>query len=223
VAVRRRPSPRFVPPGRLARGVVVALGANAALAWIVVVGLYTFLERVWRGLGGRFTGQTLESHWAQVEAARRVHGVVWVVTAVLFLAWLRRVYGNVVMAGSARIRLSPWAIVGTFLLPGVNLVWPFLVLRELWSASDFNARAGFEPRPTPPWLVWWWGLFVIATVLDPGFWRLLEDTPSRFGVGGSTGLLIVAQLAEIAAAVLGIIVVRRISQRQEESWAAAEV
>jgi hypothetical protein len=60
-------------------------------------------------------------------------------------------------------------------------------------------------------------------VLDPGFWRLVEDTSTRFSLGLPSLLLVTAQLAEIAAAVLGIVVVRRIGQRQEEHWTSAEV
>jgi hypothetical protein len=214
---------RFVPSGRLGRSLVIALAANAVMAWVVLIGLYTFFERLWGGLGGRFAGQSLGSHWEQVEAARRLQGLAWVVTAVLFLLWMRRVYGNAVATGFVRIRLTPRWVVGTFFLPGVNLLWPFLVVREIWSASGPEADSAVRPRHTPAWLAWWWGLFVLATVLDPGFWRLLEDTPTRFGLGLPTLLLVIAQLVEIAAAVLGIVVVLRISERQEEHWASAEM
>ncbi len=213
---------RFVPPGRLGRALVVALGTNAVMAWIVLIGLYTFFERVWRGLGGRFAGQSLESHWGQLEAARRLQGLAWVVTAVLFLIWVRRVYANAAAMGAVRIRLTPRWVVGTFLVPGVNLFWPFLVAREIWSASGPEAESGLEPRSTPAWLAWWWGLFVLATILDPGFWRLVEDTSTRFSLGLSSLLLVSAQLVEIAAAVLGIVVVRRIDQRQADHWASVE-
>jgi hypothetical protein len=193
------------------------------MAWVVLVGLYTFFERVWRGLGGRFAGQSLEAHWEQLEAARRLQGLAWVVTAVLFLLWMRRVYGNAVATGLVRIRLSPRWVVGTFFVPGVNLLWPFLVVREIWNASGPDVDSAMEPRRTPAWLGWWWGLFALAMVLDPGFWRLVEDTSTRFSLGLPSLLLVTAQLAEIAAAVLGIVVVRRIGQRQEEHWTSAEV
>jgi Domain of unknown function (DUF4328) len=213
---------RFVPSGRLGRSLIIALGSNAAMAWIVLVGVYTFFERVWRGLGGRFAGQSLEGHWEQLEVARRLQGLAWVVTAVLFLIWMRRVYGNAVATGYVRIRLSPRWVVGTFFVPGVNVLWPFLVIREIWGASGPEADSAIQPRSTPAWLAWWWGLFVLATVLDPGLWRLVEDTSTRFSLGLPSLFLVLAQLLEIAAAILGIVVVRRINQRQEESWASAE-
>lgn len=214
----RRP-PRFVASGRLGRSLVVALGANAVMAWIVLIGLATFVERLWRGLGGRLAGQSLESHWGQVEAARRLQGLVWVVTAILFFVWIRRVYGNAVAGGFVRIRLSPSWVIGTFLIPGVNIVWPFLVVREIWGASGPETAAGLEPRPTPAWLAWWWGLFVLAYLLDPGGWQLVEETSARFGLGWPSLLVVAGQPVTMAAAVLGVVVVRRIDARQEEQWA----
>lgn len=213
-------SPAFVPAGRATRALVIALGANAAAAWIVVLGLYTFFERVWLGLAS-LHGQSLASHWAQVELSRRLQGVAWLATAILFLLWLHRVYGNLRVLGAVRLRFSPGWAVGTFLVPGLNLLWPFLVVREIWTASD--AHAPDDPQPptgaTSPWVAWWWGCFVTASVLDPGFWRLVEDTSSRFGMGSSALFLVVAQLAEIAAAVLAIVVVRRVDARQARAVA----
>jgi hypothetical protein len=214
----------FVPPGRAARALVIALGIDAAAAWAVLLGLSTFFERVWLGLGARLHGQSLDAHWAQVETARRVQGLVWLVTAALFLAWIHRVYGNVRALGAVRLRFSPRWAVGTFFVPVLNLVWPFLLVREIWTSSD-PARSGDPmPRPggTPPWIAWWWGCVVVASVLDPGFWRLWEDTSARFAVGGSSLRLVLAQLAEAAAAVLGIVVVRAIDGRQARAVAAVD-
>ena len=109
----------------------------------------------------------------------------------LFLIWMRRVYGNAVATGFVRIRLSPRWVVGTFFVPGVNVLWPFLVIREIWSASGPEADSAIQRRSTPAWLAWWWGLFVFATVLDPGLWRLVEDTSTRFSLGLPSLLLVV--------------------------------
>jgi hypothetical protein len=220
-----RPGPaEFVAPGRTTRALVIALGASAAAAWVVLAGLYTFFERVWRGLGNDFAGQSLQAHWAQVEISRRVQGGVWLVTAILFLAWLHRVYGNLRVLGAVRLRFSPRWAVTTFFVPVLHLLWPFLVMREIWTASDPSATDDPQPPPgaTSPWVGWWWGCFVTASVLDPGFWRLVEDTSARFAMGAPTLILVVAQLAEIAAAVLGIVVVLRVDARQARAFAATE-
>lgn len=211
----------FVPPGRATRALSIALGANTVMAWMVLIGIHTFFERVWRGLGGGLYGQSLEEHWAQIEIARRMQGLAWLVTALLFLLWLHRVYGNLRALGATRLRFSPGWAVGTFFVPGVNLVWPFLVVREIWTASAPDASDAPQPPPgaTSPWVAWWWGCFVTASMLDPGPWRLMENTATRFGLGVSSLILVVGQLAEIAAAVLGIVVVRRIDTSQARAHA----
>jgi len=216
-----RPPP-FAPPGPARKALMVALGANAVMAWVVILGVYTFLDRVWRGLGAGVAAGSLEAHWSQLETARRLQGLAWVVTAVLFLVWLHRVYGNLGVLGAHRMRFSPRWAVGTFFVPVLNLVWPFLVLREVWNASGADADDAPLPTSTPPLVAAWWATFVTATVLDPGFRRLVEDPASRLAVGGPTLLLFVAQLAEIAAAVLAIVLVLRIDERQGRRLATLE-
>ncbi len=218
--VRRRGA--FVPPGPARRALLLSLGINGLLAWAVLLGVYTFLERVWRGVGDRFLAQPLAEHLAQVELARRLQGLAWLLTAVLFLLWLYRVYANLAVLGASRLRFSPRWAVGTFLVPGVNLLWPFLVIREVWNASDprGSGETGGRP-PTSPRVAWWWITFVLASLLDPGFWRVVEDTAARLDAGGFTPSFVLAQLAEMAAAVLAITVVREIDRRQASAWAGA--
>lgn len=224
-AIAREPwgPPTFAPPGRARTALILALGSDATLSWVVVVGFYTLVNRLWRGLGERFLpGSSLETHWSQIEAARRLQGLAWVVTAVLFLVWLHRVYANLAALGARRMRFSPRWAVGTFFLPVLNLVWPFLVMREVWNGSDPDP-AGDEAAPPAnavPWVVAWWTLFVGATLLDPGPWRLVEDLRSHLSLGGPTVVLIAAQLAEIAAAVLAIVVVLKVDERQVRRWRA---
>lgn len=217
-SVRRRSGrPGFVEPGRARTALVVALGANAALAWAVILGFSTFLDRLWRDLGGRLVpGTPLETHWNQLEAARRIQGLAWLATAALFLLWLHRVYGNLAWLGAHRMRFSARWAVGTFFVPAMNLVWPYLVVREVWTGSDPGAAADgtHQPPRGAPWVLAWWILFVAAALLDPGPWRLVEDLRHHLGLGGPTVVLLTAQIAEIAAAVLAIVLVLRVDERQ---------
>lgn len=211
-----RPAP-FAPPGRARTALLLSLGANAALAWIVVLGFHTFVQRLWRAMSERMPpGAALEAHWGQIETARRLQGLAWVVTAVLFLLWVGRVYGNLPALGAHRMRFSPRWAVGTFFVPALNLVWPFLVMREVWNASDPDPGGDGAPQPPrrAPWILAWWALFVTATLLDFGPWRLVEDLRTRLSVGGPTTVLLAAQLIEVAAAVLAIVVVLQVDDRQ---------
>jgi hypothetical protein len=211
MALASRRSPVFVASGGLQRAVVISLGASAVMAWIVLLGFYTLGQRIWMGLGERLLAQPLEAHWQQIATARQLQGLVWLATAGLFLAWLHRAHANAIALGATRLRVSPRWAVGVFLVPVVNLVWPLLVVRDLWNASD--PAAGAPEFRLSAWVGWWWALFVAASLLDPGIARLLQD-PRSLAVGGSTALLLAGQVLEIGAAVLAIVLVRRIAQRQ---------
>jgi hypothetical protein len=199
------------------RALLALLGIDALLAWVEVVGIATFLQRVWLTLGQRdLRLATLEAHWAQVEAARRLHGLAWLATAVVFLVWLHRSWRLLHEAGLPDLSFTPRGAVVAFLVPGLNLLVPCRAVRDLWRASDPARRAGTAPSGAgaPPLLVWWWVVFVVATLLDPVVFRLSAGAEWRLGLGQPTVIVVLAQLVEIAAAVLAITVVGQIGRRQ---------
>ena len=109
---------------------------------------------------------------------------------------------------------------------------PILQLRDLWKGS-----APGLPRGSPVWkrqstgaLLWvWWGLFVASFVID---WissiGVDEETDELAEVTGQldrlTGVAVVAYSLRIAAAILFILVIKRLTARQEaavaEAWRA---
>jgi hypothetical protein len=213
-----RPLRALVLAGRLRGALIAALVLDAILAWVVVVGVYTFLNRVWGVLGGRLPPEsTIQEHWGQILIARRLHALVWIVTAVLFLAWLARTRQVLETLGVGGLRFSPGWTVGAFLVPGLNLVWAPQAIHDLWRASDPGPAAGGRVRPAAlgPWIVAWWATFVVASVLDPLPRRLDASALAEVSLGRATIVLVGGQLAEIASAALAIVVVRAIGRRQE--------
>jgi hypothetical protein len=213
-----RATPAYTPPGRVARAVVALLGLNAALAWLVVIGVYTLLDRVWKAMAGRLAGAgTIEAHWSQLHSLRLIQGLAWLATAVMFLWWLYRAYGNLRALGAAELAFTPRAAVSAFFVPVVNVVVPVRVVRELWHGSDPTRREGGAPPTMSPWVAWWWGVFVASVLFDPVVFRLTGDL-SRLTVG-TTVLLVVGQLLEMSAAVLAMVVVWSVNQGQQELFA----
>ena len=106
---------------------------------------------------------------------------------------------------------------------------PILQLRDLWKGS-----APGLPRGSPAWkrqstgaLLWvWWGLFVASFVID---WissiGVDEETDELAEVTGQldrlTGVAVVAYSLRIAAAILFILVIKRLTARQEAAVAEA--
>jgi hypothetical protein len=221
-----RPLRALLVAGRLRAAVVVLLVLDAAVAWVVVLGVYTFLNRVWGVLAGRTVpGSTLAEHWAQVLLARRLHGLVWLATAVVFLLWLHRVRRALADLGVQGLRFSPGWTVGAFLVPGLNLVWAPQAVYEVWRASDPGpaAPARVWPAALGPWIVAWWVLLVLAVLADPLPRRLAAGALEDVTLGRATLVLVGGQLLEIAAAALAVVVVRAIGRRQEARFGLGDV
>ena len=213
-----QPLRALVVAGHLRGALVACLALDALMAWIVVVGVYTFLNRVWGVLGGRLLPQsTLEEHWAQIVAARRIHGLVWILTAAVFLVWLHRARQALAARGIGGLRFSPGWTVGAFLVPGLNLIWAPQAIHEVWRASEPGAGTAARewPGTLGPWIVAWWALFVLASLADPLPRRLDPHALADVTLGRATLVLVGGQLMEIAAAVLAVVVVRAIGLRQE--------
>lgn len=208
-----RPAPTLAAvhrTARVCRALLVLLVADAVVAWVVVLGVVTFVHRVWLGLGERLLpGSTIEAHVGQLVAARRLHAAVWLATAAVFLVWLRRVCDHV-RAVEPGLAATPRAAVAAFLVPVVNLVAPVRVVRSLWRATGEEGEPGGDP---PAWIAAWWALLVGSALLDPAVARLGRASVERLAVGRPTLLLLVALLAEIAAAVLAVVIAWRLDQR----------
>lgn len=124
--------------------------------------------------------------------------VLFLATAVVFIVWQWRSAKNNDLLGKIRPRYSPGWSIGGWLIPFANLVIPLRIMHDLWQGSDPQARNYRDWRSLPKWslMAWWWGCYL---------------------VGGLLAATIVGQVLSIAAAVLAIVMVQRITDRQEEA------
>jgi uncharacterized protein DUF4328/uncharacterized protein DUF2510 len=139
---------------------------------------------------------------------------------VLLIIWMWRVAKNAEVLGRTEPRWKPGWTIGGWFIPFANLVIPVLVMQELWRGTDPEA-----PRRDPLWrsrpgsalVGWWWALYLASVV--------------RFGVGTDNGdaaaqsqlkhvrtedlIAAFGMAASVGAAILLILVVRRLTQRQQ--------
>jgi hypothetical protein len=195
----------------------ILLVVDAVAAWLVVVGVYTFLERVWRGLGDRFLASPLETHVAQLQALRRLQGVAWVVTAAAFLLWVHQAFRHLSAMGVPGLQFDARSAVKAFLVPLANVLLPLRAMAELWRASGSDWVPGDSAqRVAPPApILWWWVLLLAGTLADPP-WGALFASVEEIAIGGSTLRLVAGQIAYTGAAALGFVVVRTIDRRLDE-------
>lgn len=196
-----------------------ALVAMAALARVVALGhrLLALDEPAARDFFERARDAD-----AVVDTATTVMGLAALALAPCFIVWIWRAAKNQHALGREPERLgSGWALGGWF-VPLANFVIPVLVAQDLWRGSDIAIARG-DPRwriGARSWLIgWWWGLFLVPMlgwpVADAG-----DRTQTLSELRGANLLALVTMLAACAAAVLGLLVVRRLDERQETCRAA---
>jgi len=148
---------------------------------------------------------------------------IYIATAVAFLMWMHRAYRNLPALGARNLDTTPGWAVGYFFIPFANLVKPFQVVREIWheSAPTGEARESFggvSPRAGTPALVgWWWALWIIANIAG----RVSERVDRAGTIESmliSTWANIVSDGLFVIAAVLAILVVKRIDEMQEAKF-----
>lgn len=102
--------------------------------------------------------------------AARLQGLVNVAYALFFLAnivlffvWLHRAARNVRALGATSLEFTPGWTVGYFFIPVINLVMPYLAVREIWQHSRPMAGRGSGNLPV---LAWWLTYLAASIVTD---------------------------------------------------------
>jgi hypothetical protein len=140
-----------------------------------------------------------------------------IATAILWLIWQHRAHSNLHALGADGLRFTPGWAVGWWFVPFAWFVKPFQAMTELWKASDPSPGTieWMGKRATPILALWWAALLARFPLVAIAGNRL-------GGAKGEADRLISSQLIAIGvdgvtilAAVLAIVLVRRIGRRQE--------
>jgi hypothetical protein len=219
------PGPRPSPAIALVRPVTVflILSALAQIWFAVAVTVRRHAALRWQegrgGLGAVSTGDHL------VESAVIARYGLMVPTAILLAIWSVRVVRTSEWLGRRDTTFNPGLAAASWFIPLANLVLPAVLVSNAWKASDpalssgsTSADAG-EKWTTPMITAWWacWlGTLLVqilfgatATVKRGDSARVYRDHLERQVVLAGLGAVIT-----LAAAVLGAMVVSRLSNRQ---------
>lgn len=195
---------------------VTALLCLVLVVDVVVVAISINLRRLLDGIGGRgFAGRSLEDaerieRWLELTAG--VASLAYLATAVLFIVWFYRVRGNAqVFAPDVLTRGHGWAVGGWF-IPIGNLWIPRGIAAEVWKASSKDPYSNDERAVTPVNL--WWAAFLATWFFDRLADRSADRADSLPELSAATDLIILSCLMDIAAAVLAILFVRKLTQMQ---------
>lgn len=176
-------------PRALFRLLIVLLVADAALAWLAIRASFVFLEIVWRALAGpEDWRQLVEAHARQFTRLRALEAAAWLLTAALFVAWVRRVRATLAREGR--------------LVGGASPVRPWRLMLETWRAAVPRRAAS----RVPPLLGWWWVLVWAALGVETWALVRLVVAGTALELGRGLMLVLLASGLEIAVAVLTVFV-----------------
>jgi hypothetical protein len=222
------PPPRWRSLGAITTALTWLFAAHIVLTAVLIIGVFNHL----RVLGDNETGglvfdtKAVNDANALPAAMIILSGLVGLTIFVLLIIWLYRAAKNNEALGRQNPRLGPgWAIGGWF-IPVAWWVIPFIVMDDVWRGADPSV-----PRGDPNWrrsstlaAIWAWlvttVVFTIPSFIASSGGDVRADEPDK--VRRDDILRIVGAFGAILASVFAIIVVRRITARQEECLRAQQ-
>jgi Domain of unknown function (DUF4328) len=143
--------------------------------------------------------------------ASLVRVVAMVGTAAALMAWLYIAAENV-QAWGIRLKWGPGWAIGAWFIPVANLVIPVLVVNELARASASPVSPQWAPQRAGTGLIAaWWAMFLLGT----GFTRASAQKTFAPDEGDfALGYVVPGTLCYVAAAVLGMLLIRHITALQ---------
>lgn len=138
---------------------------------------------------------------------------LFVVAGLVWLVWQHRAQANLHALRLPKLEYSPGWAVGWWLIPFANLVKPFQTVRELWKASGGTER--WWTSGTWPVIGWWWGTWIASNVIGRVAFSLVQDDEASVAsLIDADRWLIANDLVAVVAGVLGLLLVRGVTDRQ---------
>ncbi|MCU1400924.1 MAG: hypothetical protein JWN62_4033 [Acidimicrobiales bacterium] len=170
------------------------------------------------------SGKISEDDYTRSVALSGVLGLlsfaVFAAVAVLTIIWMYRMAKNSQTMRRIGTWTPGWAIGGWFVPPIVLYVVPFLMLRDLWKASDPDSAADWRTNRVAPIVNVWWVLYGLAPILfigvtfssfqlDRSAIAAAKEIDSKFGI------TLASSMVQIAAAAAYLVLVRQLSARHK--------
>lgn len=145
-------------------------------------------------------------------------GVALVATAVVYLCWLWRIRVNAEVFDASGHRLKRGWTIGGWFCPVVNLWFPRRIVADSWDASaPWGSRSGHTLVNA------WWTLWLVSLLLDRYAERSSRQAETADELHEATQAMLISDLLDIAAAILAIMVVIRLTRMQEHKVLSGEL
>jgi hypothetical protein len=143
--------------------------------------------------------------------------VVSAVAGIAFLRWLWCARLNAESLSAAEHRRSRGWTIGGWFCPFVNFWFPPMIVNDVWRTSRPDAAhvTDIKTLPTSPLVSWWWWLFLLTSLF--GRYAItvqIGQADSVEALHNGARDLLAANVVRIIAAVLIVLVIKRINDWQ---------
>lgn len=229
-AIRRAPAGGLMPtptgpqtvrtlrsPVGLGRAACVLLG-SVAVADVLSLGAGVHARQVYgEGMADdflRFDEALADRADTLYQASGLLQMLTFLAAGIVFLIWFRRVRRNAEVFDAYAHSMRPgWAIGGWF-VPIGNLWLPHRVASGTWTAS--SPGGSNRPATSRGLLHAWWAVLLCSEIFSRYTGRIYTDAEERNEILNAFDLGMAADALDIAAAVLAILFVRRLTAMQGE-------
>ncbi|SEN36678.1 DUF4328 domain-containing protein [Lihuaxuella thermophila] len=150
---------------------------------------------------------------------------VYLATIVVFCIWIHRIYKNLPLLGAKNLRMTPGWAVGWYFVPFANLVKPYQGMKDAWNACSLDADQGdlsWGERSAPGLIKWWWGFWLFSNSVSKLVVRIYNKAETTDELISAAKLSIFSGLIDLKLTVLALILVKRLTERQEKKWQALQ-
>ncbi len=206
--------------GRVLVGWIVALIAIVAvLAGGSIIARSRYLVLIHQALDGRDVSLSDQRDAVNaINSLVALYGLGILAAGIVWLIWQFRAQSNLRALGVANLRFSPGWVVGWWIIPVANLAMPYLTVRELYKGSEPGGGAvDWMSARTAATIPLWWAAWLLQNVLAIAGSTVSAGTknPTWNQLATREPIEIASVTMLIVAAVLAIVLVRRIDRRQE--------
>lgn len=170
--------------------------------------------------GGIVTPAQAEANDTRVMVIGFTQAALFLVTMPIWLLWFRRTYRNLPALGARNLRFKPGWAVGAWFVPFLNLVRPVRMTTDIWQAStpamDVAPGTPWGSQSSSPLIGFWWAAWLIANYASNIAIRLSFGGDDLDSLAASSLAWIVADSVSATLDVLAIVLVCRITSRQEQ-------
>jgi len=143
---------------------------------------------------------------------RLLDSCLLVLSAVVFIRWMRRAYYNLRALGIRTYHPDSW-VVWAWMIPVVNLHLPYTMMREIWQNTQRLSSGSISPHGM---LRVWWVLFLLRSVLNATVGGAAQSSTNPARLPLAFQLSSAALFLNAIAALLTVLIMRRIMQFEQQ-------